>query len=443
MNLAENETTEFKKTTGELKQGIISMCAILNKHRQGTLYFGIKNDGTISGQDVSEKSIRDISQSIANHLDPKIYPKITRETFNNINFIKVSFNGNDNPYFAYGRSYIRVGDEDKLLSPAELEKMILHKNIYQSKWDSTYTEFKVNELNEDTLRDFISQTELAGKRPVGFGTVNMLLSKLKLVQGDTLSFAAWHLFTDNQPVELQAAVFRGTNKTSFSDIKNFRGNIFTLFKTAVAYLNEKINWRVEFGNDMKRHEIPEVPIIALREALVNSFVHRDYNDPKSNEIAIFDDRIEIYNPGSFPAGLKPADFFKGEERSYLRNPKIAEIFYYTKDIDRWGSGFQRIEKECKKWGVQFRIKLMQHGLLVIFYRTKTEDTTQKSSQKSSQKIIKFIQDKPEITIIELAEILGVTSRAVAKQIAKLKEAGILKRIGPDKGGYWEVVEHKK
>ncbi len=97
MELSENENVEFKKTTGELKQGIISICAILNKHFQGTLFFGVKNDGTIVGQNVSEKSIRDISQSIANHLDPPIYPKITKETFNNTDYIKVSFNGTDKP----------------------------------------------------------------------------------------------------------------------------------------------------------------------------------------------------------------------------------------------------------------------------------------------------------------------------------------------------------
>ncbi len=82
MLLSENENVEFKKSTGELKQGVISICAILNKHQKGTLLFGVKNDGTIVGQNVSDKSIRDISQTIANHIDPQIFPIITKETFN-------------------------------------------------------------------------------------------------------------------------------------------------------------------------------------------------------------------------------------------------------------------------------------------------------------------------------------------------------------------------
>ncbi len=321
--------------------------------------------------------------------------------------------------------------------------MILHKNIYKSKWDSTLTEYTIKDLNEDTLKDFISQTELAGRRPVNKGNNSTLLSKLKLTQENVLSYAAWHLFSDSQPVELQTAVFRGTNKTSFSDIKHFRGNIFILFKTAVAYINEKINWRVEFGNDMKRHEIPEIPVTAIREALVNSFVHRDYNNPKSNEIAIFDDRIEIYNPGSFPTGLKPDDFFKGEECSYLRNPKIAEMFYYTKDIDRWGSGLQRIKKECEKNGVPYKIKLLNNGFLVIFYRNKSEDGVQKTTQKTTQKILDLIRRKPEISRKEITEALGsITDAGVKYHLAKMKKKGIIKRIGPAKGGYWKVVENE-
>jgi len=119
---------------------------------------------------------------------------------------------------------------------------------------------------------------------------------------------------------------------------------------------------------MKRHEIPEIPVSALREAIVNSLVHRNFNDPKGNEIAVFTDRIEIYNPGTFPEGLTPEDYINGHERSYLRNPKIAEIFYYTRDIDRWGSGLQRMNKECNENGIHLSFDIMVNGFLTTFYR---------------------------------------------------------------------------
>jgi ATP-dependent DNA helicase RecG len=96
----ENEYTEFKKTTGELKEGVISICSILNKNGDGELYFGFKNDGTLVGQQISEKTLRDISQAISSHLEPKIFPVITHETKNDKDFVKVIFSGTDAPYYA-------------------------------------------------------------------------------------------------------------------------------------------------------------------------------------------------------------------------------------------------------------------------------------------------------------------------------------------------------
>jgi ATP-dependent DNA helicase RecG len=132
---------------------------------------------------------------------------------------------------------------------------------------------------------------------------------------------------------------------------------------------------VRFGK-LKREEIPEIPIKAIREALVNSFCHRDYTIPKGNELATFKDRIEIYNPGAFPEGLTPEDFIKGKERSILRNPLLAETLYKSKEIEKWGSGLKRIYEECRSSGVKIDFETLKSGFLVVFYRdmaiTKTD-----------------------------------------------------------------------
>ena len=295
-----------------------------------------------------------------------------------------------------------------------------------------------------------------------------------MLKGEKLTYAAWYLFCDSQPVELQFAVFKGNDKTAFSDFKPpVKGNLFTLLNAAIEYVNDKINWRVEFEKDMKRHEIPEIPVAALREAIVNSFAHRDYNDPKSNEIVFFDDRIEIFNSGTFPEGLTPEDFIKGHERSHLRNPKIAEMFYYTKNIDRWGSGLQRIDKECNEHNVRYEFEVLNNGFLVIFYRpffnkkssVKNElknsektlmkllseigiEWSEKWSEKWSrlskreQQIIILILSDPKMSRAELSDKIGINPSAIQKHIAKLKRKGIIKRIGPAKGGYWKIIENK-
>lgn len=103
------------------------MVAILNKHGAGELYFGIKNDGTLVGQELSDKTLRDISHSIADHIEPKIYPEITAVKLDEKSCIRIKFEGSESPYFAFGRAYLRVADEDRQLTLKELQKIILTK----------------------------------------------------------------------------------------------------------------------------------------------------------------------------------------------------------------------------------------------------------------------------------------------------------------------------
>ena len=116
----------------------------------------------------------------------------------------------------------------------------------------------------------------------------------------------------------------------------FAENEHTEFKKSTGelkdgenYVKNKMNWQVELGADMKRHEVPEIPLPALREAIVNSFAHRNFNDPKGNEIAVFSDRIEIFNPGTFPEGLTPDDFIKGREKRQQKKRRIGDRCYHV------------------------------------------------------------------------------------------------------------------
>lgn len=108
INFLENEVIEFKKTTGELKESIISIVSILNKHQSGKLYFGIKDNGEIIGQDVSSKTLREVSKTISENIEPKIYPTVNKIKLDDKECILVEFEGDDIPYLAFGRAYMRV-----------------------------------------------------------------------------------------------------------------------------------------------------------------------------------------------------------------------------------------------------------------------------------------------------------------------------------------------
>ena len=117
MNLGyETEQIEFKKTTAELKEGIISLASMLNKHGSAKLYFGVANNGDVPGQQIGANTLRDISQAIANNIKPQIVPSISAELYDDKTVIVVFVSGNQKPYSAYGKYYIRSADEDREIS---------------------------------------------------------------------------------------------------------------------------------------------------------------------------------------------------------------------------------------------------------------------------------------------------------------------------------------
>ena len=192
-----------------------------------------------------------------------------------------------------------------------------------------------------------------------------------------------------------------------------------------------------------------MPVDALREALVNSLCHRDYRNPKGNEVAVFKDRLEIYNPGDFPEGYRPEDFIRGEERSILRNPRIAEVLFKSKDIERWGSGLKRIAEECARQGVNVEFRVLKSGFLVVFHRaspgllpSSAEETRKKTRKKRGEEIreeiLAQIERNARITSAQLAQLLDLPQKSIEWHIRALRKAGRLRRIGSTKAGHWEI-----
>ena len=130
----ESEKLEFKKSTSELKQAIVSISSMLNKNNYGVLYFGVNNEGEVVGQQIGKDTTKDISVQIKNNIRPVINPSISIIKVEEKEIIKVEVFGEDTPYSAYGRYYIRSDDEDLVMSNAQLENFFINKNIDYSKW---------------------------------------------------------------------------------------------------------------------------------------------------------------------------------------------------------------------------------------------------------------------------------------------------------------------
>lgn len=269
MKYEESEIVELKKSVSELKEAVISISAILNKHSRGKVYFGIRNDGAVMGQIVGSKTLRDISQVISGNIEPRIYPKIQQVEINNKTCIKVSFEGKDAPYFAFGRAYMRVADEDRQISVRELEHFIIKKNKDKLRWDNEIcAKARLSDISAKKLKVFLKAAGLK------YDTQLNSLAKLKLLSGRKLLNAAVLLFAKSPQIffpnaKLRCAVFARTDAAFIIDRKEFEGDVFHLIEKAQEYILENIHigMRIE---GLRRIDVPEIDKEAFREAIINA-----------------------------------------------------------------------------------------------------------------------------------------------------------------------------
>jgi ATP-dependent DNA helicase RecG len=462
--MTETETVELKKSLAELKQGLISLAAMLNKHDQAELWFGVAPDGTAVGLHLNEKTLRDVSQAIAAHIEPRIYPEITRQHLAGKSCLHVCANGQQKPYFAYGRAYIRVADEDRQMSARELEALILEQNRTALRWDNEPANISPRVLNESKIRRFLEAASLP------WDNAPNALQKLGLLH-DGQPVNAARLFFADAPIQLRCAVFATHTSATIIDRHDFDGDILELIEEAEKYILKNIHIGMKLDG-LRRVDVAEISPEALREAVINAFCHRDWRDPDYIQIAIYKDRVEIRNPGGLYDGLTLEDLRRGNI-SRRRNPLIADLLRRIHLVEAWGRGMPLILENAPD--VTFSTVA---GLFIASFKRPTaletpnttletpETTTtpetpetrpktrletdlehQENTKKTPRKhqentwkiLLQHLRQQPESSVRSLAETLGMSEASVRHHLRRLQAENKIRRIGPDKGGYWEVI----
>jgi len=248
-----------------------------------------------------------------------------------------------------GKFYVRTGSTKQELKGVELLRFIMKKQ--NTSWDSLSSEIGIDKVDRETLDVFI---EMAKDRlPVSRNdTTEKILESLELVKDGKLINAAVLLFTKNPQKYFKNAFVRiGRFKTPVDiiDSVEIEGNLFKQLDEMIKVIKRHISVRYEI-KDIRREDVWEYPLEAIREASINALIHREYLSSEDIQIKIYGDRIWFWNPGKLPEGLN-TEMLRKEHPSKLRNKLIAFVFYYAGLIEKWGTGTIRMISWCRKHGL--------------------------------------------------------------------------------------------
>lgn len=384
---AETDSVEYKETTGQLERGMETLCAFLNKDG-GTVLFGINDKKKVIGQEVADTTKRNIADAI-NRLEPAAAVQITYIPIPNskkkVIVLHVEDSRRNRPFSYKGRPYMRVESVTSTMPQSKYNEFLLKREETRHGWE-TYPnpELKLSDLDEEEI----------------------LFAKRKLAQ-----------YPQNL---LRLARFKGTDKTVFTDNQRVHGNLFQLLDAAMAFIFKHLSMSGT-TETMEREEHLEIPYKAIREAVINSLCHRSYRDAGGSvAIAVYDDRLEIENPGSFPSGWDMARI-RSEHGSKPRNPLIADTLYIRKVLESWGRGINLIIDECQKAGLpepEYRITA-DEVKLIFRYKPAGQPTGQPTGQPAGQptgqptkqvaSLIKCL-DGQTLSVREIMEFLALKGR---------------------------------
>lgn len=303
------------------------------------------------------------------------------------------------------------------------------------KWDHEVSaKASLTEIDGKRVRAFLRRAEEERNTTFeGPRQIPQLLSRLHLLNKGKPTNAALLMFgKDPQSHFIQAKLrcgrFAGTKPIDFIDMKVFEGTIIDQVPEALSFIRKHINVGVKMTGKPEREDVWEYPKDALREAIVNAVCHRDYEDPGNVQIRIFDDRLEVWSPGTLPPGIT-VESLKREHESKPRNGLIADCFYLIKYIEQWGTGTNRIIDLCKEAGLSVPEFAVKSGSFVVsFKRSKKATGREKSSppirlNETQKKIVSYLRKHGQARTSELQEYLGIALRVVRRNLKGM--SGIL------------------
>ena len=354
----ESKELEFKKSTAQLKGASETLCAFINTNG-GIVLVGVKNDGKIVGQHITDETKLEIS-NLVGKFEPPAHITIKYILVKEDKYIIVmSVNPNHStiPCTFDGRAFWRVESSTKRMPQQRYNEMLLMHANKSSPWDvEVASHVGVEDLDGEEVIKMLNDSFSRGRTEQKLGTKNVdeALLRLKLTKNGDLINAAGILFCKDAESHfpqslIRLARFKGVTKGNIIDSKRVYGNAFKLIEEAELFVMRHMSISSDFvAGKMARNDYPEYSTRAVREAIVNAISHRDYTlSGGSISLMMYDDRLEIISHGNLPNGIRIQDLMTAHE-SFPRNGRITHILYKRGIIESVGMGTQEMIQECQK-----------------------------------------------------------------------------------------------
>jgi len=448
----ESDRLEFKKSSGQRTVAAKTVCAMLNSIG-GFVIFGATDKGEITGQKVSAKTIEDISNEIRK-IEPPVFPDIETVDLKSGNaVIIISIPGSTGLYRYAGRPYLRNGPTTIQMPGDEYNRRLIEKFHATTRWEneSVPEGVSIKDLDADEIQITLDNAIRLGRlEATNRRDTRSILLGLELIHEGNLLNAAVALYGKSDQLKIlypqmgiRLARFRGKNRlTDFADNRQYWGHAFSLLRRAESFLLDHvpIAGRVVSGK-MVREDQPWYPPRATREALANALCHRDYTIPGGAvAVAMYDDHMEITNPGDLHFGITPEKLASPHE-SRPWNPIIANVFYRAGIIERWGMGTLNIIDWCKENGNPEPSWQEQAGSVYVkFLPAVLPDTPEDAVDVGT----KLALSRHQVNILhdcykssKLVDLMAVTGRSDRTKfrhqvLNPLLDAGLVEMTIPDK-----------
>ena len=440
----ENQNIEWKESWRD--EYIKWICGFANA-QGGTLYIGKNDKGEVVGISDSAKLLEEIPNKVRDVLGIMVDVNLYNE--DGKAFLEIITEAYPNPVSYKGQYHYRTGSTKQELKGAALDKFLLRK--HGKRWEGVpYPYVSESDLSKNAFDDFRKRAVKSGRLEdtVLSESNHDLLNKLQLIEGKYLKRASILLFHPEPDVLITGAYikigfFRTITDLLFQD--EVHGFLFEQVEKALDLILTKYLRAFIRYEGLYRIEEFQYPKTALREALLNAVIHKDYSTGIPIQIKVFEDRITIWNDGELPETWTE-DMLKKEHTSLPYNPMVANAFFRAGFIESWGRGTVKIIEDCLEMDMNPPIyKAKPTGFMVDFMAKNLtylgeniSKSTPKSTPKSTQKILKLMSKNPSITIPEMMAQLNISIRAIKKHIENLKNEDKIERIGDNRNGYWQV-----